>query len=79
MIEIAPTEYWEQIPINQSKLYCFSLTIDGKVGWRLPTQQEYNHYAAIQPTALFQEQLEGLGPDNHFLKLVIPVRDLQDD
>ena len=39
-IEIAPPEYWKDLLYEDAKLYCFSLTIDGKVGWRLPRENE---------------------------------------
>jgi hypothetical protein len=40
-IEIAPYEYWnEELLFQEAKLYCFSLNIDGKIGWRFPTLQE---------------------------------------
>jgi hypothetical protein len=37
-IEIAPTELY--VNWDDAKLYCFSLNIDGKTGWRLPTLAE---------------------------------------
>lgn len=41
MIEIAPREFeFETKRYDEAKLYCFSLSIDGKVGWRLPTREE---------------------------------------
>ena len=41
MIEIAPKEFeFETKRYDEAKLYCFSLSIDGKVGWRLPTKEE---------------------------------------
>jgi hypothetical protein len=40
-IEIAPEEYRVcNINWDAARLYCFSLNIDGKVGWRLPTVDE---------------------------------------
>jgi hypothetical protein len=39
-IEIAPPEYQVKMPQNTAKMYCFSLNIDGKVGWREPTTDE---------------------------------------
>lgn len=41
MIEYAPLEtviYTDSY--HDAKLYCFSLNIDGKIGWRLPTCDE---------------------------------------
>ena len=37
MIEFAPEKYWIELDWYDAKVYCFSLTIDGKTGWRLPT------------------------------------------
>jgi hypothetical protein len=39
-IEIAPPKYQVKMPQNTAKMYCFSLNIDGKVGWREPTTNE---------------------------------------
>jgi hypothetical protein len=41
MIEIAPEKYWKHLQFDEAKLYCFSLNINGKIGWRLPTHSEY--------------------------------------
>jgi formylglycine-generating enzyme required for sulfatase activity len=38
--EIAPQSTERQLKWNDAKMYCFSLTIDGKTGWRLPTIEE---------------------------------------
>lgn len=38
--EIAPKSTEIQATLDEAKLYCFSLNIDGKVGWRLPTKYE---------------------------------------
>jgi hypothetical protein len=40
MIELAPREYYKDLNFDDANLYCFSLNIDGKVGWRLPTKME---------------------------------------
>ena len=40
-IEIAPIEYHKILTANEAVLYCFSLNINGKIGWRLPTTSEY--------------------------------------
>lgn len=41
LVEIAPIEYETKLVWHEAKLYCFLLTIDGKVGWRLPTTKEF--------------------------------------
>lgn len=40
--EIAPKETEIQANWVDARFYCFSLNIDGKVGWRLPTKEELN-------------------------------------
>jgi hypothetical protein len=40
--EIAPKSTEIQTNWDDAKLYCFSLNIDGKTGWRLPTKEELN-------------------------------------
>ena len=39
-IELAPEEYRVRLRQREVKMYCFSLSIDGKVGWREPTTDE---------------------------------------
>lgn len=40
-VEFAPKEYRKyELDWDEARLYCFSLRIDGKVGWRLPTALE---------------------------------------
>jgi hypothetical protein len=38
--EIAPKSTETKLNWNDARLYCFSLNIDGKTGWRLPTKDE---------------------------------------
>lgn len=38
--EVAPIEYRVRLTHDEAIMYCFSLNIDGKVGWRLPTWDE---------------------------------------
>ena len=40
--EIAPKSTEVQLNWDDARLYCFSLNIDGKIGWRLPTKEELN-------------------------------------
>lgn len=41
-LEVAPKSTEIQANWYDAKLYCFSLNIDGKTGWRLPTKEELN-------------------------------------
>ena len=38
--EIAPKETERKLNWHEAKMYCFSLNVDGIVGWRLPTIKE---------------------------------------
>lgn len=38
--EIAPASTEIKATWYDGKLYCFTLNIDGKIGWRLPTMEE---------------------------------------
>ena len=41
MIEISTSDYWKlNVTHEEAQLYCFMLQIDGKKGWRLPTEKE---------------------------------------
>ena len=40
--EIAPKSTEIQANWDDAKLYCLSLNVDGKTGWRLPTKAELN-------------------------------------
>jgi hypothetical protein len=46
--EIAPKSTEIQAKWIDATLYCFSLMIDGKAGWRLPTRKELKQIFAIQ-------------------------------
>jgi hypothetical protein len=75
-IEVAPIEYHTLLTRDEAIMYCFSLNIDGKTGWRLPTFEEY-----------CTDALKGhnggwtLDDIHHFnIKwFCYPVRDLKDD
>jgi hypothetical protein len=38
--EIAPKSTEVRLTWEEARMYCFSLNIDGKIGWRLPTNDE---------------------------------------
>ena len=46
--EIAPKSTEIKLNWDDAQLYCFSLNIDGKIGWRLPTKEELKQIFAIQ-------------------------------
>ena len=79
MIEIAPEEYWKELTLPESIVYCFSLSIDGKIGWRLPTETEYvDRICSIGYTGWDQSDADDVYDTSDTLTC-IPVRDLKDD
>lgn len=40
--EIAPETTEVKLNWDDARMYCFALNIDGKTGWRLPTNEELN-------------------------------------
>lgn len=42
--EIAPKSVEVKLNWADARFYCFSLNIDGKTGWRLPTKKELNMF-----------------------------------
>ena len=71
-IEIAPKSD-SHMSYNDAILYCFSLNIDGKIGWRLPTLDEY------LGTSAMGWYLDDRCRFSGELYPVTPVRDLKDD
>ena len=66
-IEIAPTsENW--LSYEEALVYCFALNIDGKIGWRMPTDREFQNNCRIRGWYLNEQCPESL--------TVTPVRDL---
>ena len=55
MIEQSPVEYWIAQCKDDAVLYSFSLSVNGKTGWRLPTKEEFR--VIYEPTN--PEFLEG--------------------
>ena len=69
-IEIAPTSE-NLLTYDEALLYCFALNLDGKIGWRMPTDQEFQYNYIIRGWYLNEQCPEPLP--------VTPVRDLKDD
>jgi hypothetical protein len=75
MIEIAPEEYWKKLNYYEAIMYCFSLNIDGKIGWSLPNSVEYE---LTEKTGWAADDLYTF-PDTLKLRvqfLTTPVRDI---
>jgi hypothetical protein len=72
-IEIAPKSD-SHMSYNDAILYCFSLNIDGKIGWRLPSDREFQNNCRIRGWYLNDDFRFGRD-----LYPVTPVRDLKDD
>jgi hypothetical protein len=76
--EIAPPEYFKKLTLSDSQLYCFSLNIEAKTGWRLPTNEEYEDiitYYVNYATGWDQDDVEDTYPQDR-LHYCYPVRDL---
>jgi hypothetical protein len=77
-IEIASREYHiHQVLYTEALYYCFSLNINGKTGWRLPTNKElfqniysgeYDQYGLVIWAVLDSECVD--------VAICIPVRDI---
>lgn len=39
-IELSPKQYQTRLNWDDARVYCFSMNIDGSIGWRLPTIDE---------------------------------------
>ena len=58
----------------EAVVYCFLLNIDGKIGWRLPTYDEYIEHLEIVGWRCDMDKYHEWDS-----KHVTPVRDLKDD
>jgi hypothetical protein len=72
MIEIAPIDRDLILTYDEAMLYCFSLNIGGKLGWRLPTKDEWYDTTALMGCWYIDRPSKGKW-------LIAPVRDLKDD
>ena len=70
MIERSPEEYHKTLTYDEALLYCFSLNIDGKVGWRLPTLREIFKHKGLYGWYTGDDNVR----NSH--GMVMPVRDL---
>lgn len=72
-IEILPSVTDRNFSYDEAVLYCFFLSENGKTGWRLPTEQEYNSY-----TKIWGWYLNDARQSSHKTLVVTPVRDIND-
>ena len=70
--ELAPTEYHKLLSLEDAKLYCFSLNIDGKIGWRLPSVEEFTLVDSPDCLGCWTQGDLDIG----YLCITTPVRDL---
>lgn len=83
-IEFAPEEFFYFCDFFEAIFYCFSLSIDGKTGWRLPTQDEfYDSYFNEPPfdnekftSSWFIDDRDDDGIDLSSPYYILPVRDI---
>lgn len=80
-LEVAPVSPTD-LTYDEAMLYCFTLEIDGKIGWRMPTHYEYNAFrcsltgvSVVKYFCWFVDRVGGLTP----ARRVYPVRDLKYD
>jgi hypothetical protein len=72
-VELAPQSYIKATSLEEAQMYCFSLNIDGKVGWRFPTPEECYYFNLMH--AYFWHS-DDIGNDPDETCLIHPVRDL---
>lgn len=86
MIELAPEEYWKELSLDEAVMYCFTLTVNGKIGWRLPTKDDsktiLKRFRKKYPAVSWWESYDFDNKDDCWhndIFTTIPVRDLKDD
>ena len=58
---------------DEAVMYCFFYSQDGKNGWRMPTEDEYNKYYELAGSWYQDDTLKD---DSDETWLIIPVRDI---
>lgn len=74
--EVAPREYQVKLSRSDAILYCFSLNIDGKTGWRLPTNDEIEK-AGMHHRYFSIHWSDQKFFDDRYTPWVVPVRDVK--
>jgi hypothetical protein len=73
-IEIAPEEYHIRCTYQEAILYCFTLNINGKTGWKLPTFEEWRVHSDI--CGWFEDRISSYPEEIDSVWFIIPVRDI---
>jgi hypothetical protein len=66
--EIAPKSTEIQANWDDTRLYCFLINIDGKIGWRLPTIEELSKIYTIRDYGFTRDSYWSSSVDNHSKK-----------
>lgn len=80
-LKLAPKEYHKfNMTLDEARMYCFTLMVDGEVGWRLPTRAE-TLYLENRKKKETQCVYYGIASDTGLspYHCVIPVKDVVDD
>jgi hypothetical protein len=73
-VELAPRSYIKDVTLEEAQMYCFSLNIDGKIGWRFPTPEEC--YLFNRMHGIYWHS-DDIGDDRNETYLIHPVRDIK--
>jgi hypothetical protein len=76
MIEISDEKYRIECTFYEALLYVQFLEIDGKNGWRLPTQDEYLNIHSIGSYCWYSSDIDDPELFKDHLFWCIPVRDI---
>lgn len=75
-LEVAPDEYFiEDVTYDEAIMYCFTLSVNGVVGWRLPSYDEIAYLREcrnLEDTAIASDALDY---EKRYSLTVVPVRD----
>lgn len=72
-VELAAENYIKAAELEEAQMYCFSLNIDGKIGWRLPTPEECYYFNLLHGIYWHSDDT---GNYTIRRRLIHPVRDI---
>ena len=71
-IELAPES--DPMTYNDAKMYCFTLTHDNKIGWRMPVYEEWCCIPELEHDGWYEKSVLSTCVDK---RRVRPVRDIR--